>query len=135
MLQKLIFIGHLGRDPEMRYTPAGQAVTHFSVAVNRRYTDADGQGIEATLWLRVSAWGRLAETCNQSLTKGQRVFVEGRLQVDPATGGPRTYTRQDGTPGAAFEVTATTVLFLSGRAAAGDEPESGAAAAAEAAPC
>ena len=115
MFQKLSLIGHVGREPEMRYTPSGAAVTNFSVAVNRRYMGGNGEQVEETLWVRVSAWDRLGENCNEFLNKGQRVFVEGRLQADPATGGPRTYTRRDGTVGASFEVTASTVLFLSGR--------------------
>jgi single-strand DNA-binding protein len=115
MFQTLIFIGNLGRDPEMRYTPSGQAVTDLNVATNRKYTSSDGQQVEETTWFRVSVWGRQAETCNQYLKRGSKVLVEGRLRPDPATGSPRVWTRQDGTPGATFEVTAQTVRFLSSR--------------------
>ena len=103
----------MGRDPEMRYTPSGQAVTNLSVATNRQYTASDGQRVKETAWFRVSVWGRQAETSNQYLRRGSRVLVEGRLRPDPATGGPRIYTRQDGTTGASFEITANWVQFLS----------------------
>jgi len=74
----IIVIGNLGRDPEMRYTPNGQAVTSFSVASSRKYTTAAGEQREETEWFNCSAFGKLAETCNQYLTKGQQVYVEGR---------------------------------------------------------
>lgn len=115
MYQKIIIIGNLGRDPEMRYTPSGQAVTNFSVATNRQYTASDGQQVKETVWFRVSAWGRQAETCNQFLRQGSKVLVEGRLTADQATGGPRLWTRQDGSPAASFEISAVTVRFLSTR--------------------
>jgi single-strand DNA-binding protein len=115
MYQKIIIIGNLGRDPEMRYTPSGQAVTNFNVATNRQYTGADNQMVKETIWFRVSVWGRQAETCNQYLRQGSRVLVEGRLTADPATGGPRVWTRQDGTPGASFEISSNMVKFLSTR--------------------
>ncbi len=116
MYQKIVIVGNLGRDPEMRYTPSGQAVTNFSVATNRQYTASDGQLVKETIWFRISAWGKQAETCNQYLRRGSKVLVEGRLNADPATGGPKTFTRQDGTAGASFEITAGTVRFLSTRA-------------------
>ena len=109
MYQKVIIAGNLGRDPEMRYTPSGQAVTNFSVATNRQYTASDGQLVKETTWFRISAWGRLAETCNQYLRRGSKVLVEGRLNTDPQSGGPRVYTRQDGSTGASFEITADTI--------------------------
>jgi single-strand DNA-binding protein len=115
MYQKIIVVGNLGRDPEMRYTPSGQPVTNFSVATNRKWTNADGSPGEETVWFRVTAWGKLGETCNQYLSKGRQVLVEGRLTPDPETGGPRIWTRQDGTPGASFEITAFTVKFLGRR--------------------
>ena len=110
-----ILVGNLGRDPEMRYTPSGQAVTSFSVAVSEAYTSANGEKIKKTIWFRVSAWGKQAETCNQYLKKGSKVLVEGRISADPATGGPKIFTRQDGTSGSSFEITATIVRFLSSR--------------------
>ena len=115
MYQKIIIVGNLGRDPEMRYTPSGQPVTNLSVATNRKWTSADGTPGEETIWFRVSVWGKQAETCNQYLSKGGQVLVEGRLRPDPATGGPRIWTRQDGTAGASFEVTSFNVRFLGGR--------------------
>ena len=116
MYQKVIIIGNLGRDPEMRYMPDGTAVTNFSMATNRRWTDRNtGQPVDETTWFRVSVWGRQAETANQYLSQGRRVLVEGVLPPDRATGGPRTYTRNDGTVGASFELRADNVRFLGGR--------------------
>lgn len=116
--QRITIVGNLGRDPEMRYTPSGQAVTNFSVATNRQYTTSNGEKVKETVWFRVSAWGRQAETCNQYLNTGSQVLVEGRLTPDRETGGPRVFTRNDGTTGASFEITAGRVVFLSSR---GDE--------------
>lgn len=115
MYQRITIIGNLGRDPEMRYLPSGQAVTNISVATNRRYTDSNGQRVDETAWFRVSVWGNQAENVNQYLQKGSKVLVEGRLRPDPETGGPRVYTRGDGSSGASFEITAQRVLFLSTR--------------------
>ena len=115
MFQNLILVGNLGRDPEMRYTPSGTAVTNFNLAVNRTYSGADGQQVKETLWFRVSAWNKQAEACNQYLHQGSKVLVEGRLECDPETGGPRIWTRSDGTPGASFEVRANSVKFLDGK--------------------
>ena len=116
MYQKIIVIGNLGRDPEMRFTASGQAVTNFNLASNTKYTASDGQLVEETTWFRVSVWGKMAEACNQYLGKGSKVLVEGRLKPDPETGRPRVFERQDGTSGSSFEVTALTVKFLSTRA-------------------
>lgn len=113
--QKIIVTGNLGRDPEMRYTPSGQAVTSFSVAVNESYTNANGEKVKKTIWFRVTAWGKQAEICNQYLKKGQQVLVDGRMSADPATGGPKIWTKQDGSTGSSFEITASTVRFLSSR--------------------
>lgn len=115
MFQTIILAGNLGRDPEMRYTPTGQAVTSFSVATNRQWTNNNGETIKETVWFRISAWGKLAETCNQFLRKGSKVLVEGRLTADSTTGGPRVWTGQDGQPRASFEVSAQTVRFLTSR--------------------
>jgi len=113
--QKIIIAGNLGRDPELRYTPQGTPVVNFTVATNERWTDQEGQQQERTTWFRVTAWRRLAETCAQYLTKGRQVLVEGRLNPDPQTGGPRVWTGNDGVPRASYEVTALTVKFLGGR--------------------
>ena len=121
MYQKLVIVGNRGTDPEMRYTAAGQAVTNFSVATNRRYTSSDGNQVDETTWFRVSVWGKQAETTNQYLKKGNKVLVEGRLNPDRETGGPKIWTRQDGTSAASFEMTADVVRFLTPRA----EAESG----------
>ena len=114
MYQKLVIIGNLGNDPEMRETPSGQAATNFSVATNRKWTGSDGQLNEETVWFQVSTWGKLAERCNQYLTKGQKVFCEGRLTVDRETGGPRIWMDQDGNPRASYELIAFEVKFLGG---------------------
>ena len=118
MFHKVILVGNLGRDPEMRYTPGGQAVTNLSVASSRRFTDSSGEMRDETVWFRVSVWGRQAESCNQYLRKGRQVLVEGRLNPDD-NGNPRIWNAQDGTPRASFEVTAQTVRFLGGRDDAG----------------
>ncbi len=115
MYHTIILVGNLGRDPEMRYTPSGQPVTNFNVATNRQYTDSNGQQVKETIWFRVSTWGKQAETCNQYLKKGSKVLVEGRLVPDPATGSPRIYKKQDGSSGSSFEISASTVRFLSSR--------------------
>lgn len=128
MYQRLVLVGNLGRDPEMRYTPNGTAVTSLSVATSRRYTTADGQQKEETVWFRVSVWGKQAEPCNQYLAKGSKVLVEGTLVPDE-NGGPRIWTGSDGKARASFEVRATTVRFLSSKrdtaqaAAGGAVPE------------
>ncbi len=123
----LILVGRLGRDPEMRYTNTGQAVTSFSVATDYQFTDASGQVKKETTWFAITVWGKQAESCNNFLQKGRMVLVEGRLKADPETGGPRTFTKNDGTTGAKFEVTARTVRFLSskaeGQVQAGEEPQ------------
>jgi single-strand DNA-binding protein len=80
-LNKVMIIGNLGRDPEMRYTPSGRPVTSFNVATTRSWTSYDGERREETEWFNVVAWGPLAEICNTHLSKGQQVYVEGRLQT------------------------------------------------------
>jgi len=115
MFHTIIVAGYLGRDPEMRYTPAGQAVTNFSLGSTRRYTASNGEQKDETAWFRVSVFGKQAESCNQYLKKGRPVLVEGRLNID-SSGGPRVYQRQDGSFAASFEITASVVRFLgSGR--------------------
>lgn len=118
MYQKVVLVGNLGRDPEMRFTPDGTPVTNLSVATSERWTGQDGQQQERTTWWRVSVWGRQAEAVNQYLSKGRQVLVEGRMNPDPETGGPRMFTRNDGSAGASYEVRAITVRFLGGRAEA-----------------
>jgi single-strand DNA-binding protein len=122
MFHTLLIVGNLGKDPEMRYTPSGQAVTSFSVATNRQYQGANGEMVKETIWFRISTWGKQAETCNQYLHKGSKVLIEGRLQPDANTGGPRVFQRQDGTSAASFEVTASTVRFLSSKEEDGAAP-------------
>ncbi len=114
MYHTIIIVGNLGKDPEMRYTPSGQAVTNFNVATSRKYTGSDGALVQETIWFRVSVWGKQAETTNQYLRKGSKVLVEGRLIPDPKTGGPKIWQGQNG-PGASFEISANTVRFLSSR--------------------
>jgi single-strand DNA-binding protein len=80
-LNKVMIIGHLGRDPEMRYTPSGRPVTTFTVATNRTWNTTDGEKHNETEWFNVVSWGNLAEICKQYLSKGQQVYVEGRLQT------------------------------------------------------
>lgn len=124
MYQKIIIVGNLGRDPEMRYMPDGTAVTSFSVATSRSWTDkASGQPREETLWFRVNVWGRQGEVANQYLSKGRKVLVEGQLQGDAQTGGPKLFTRSDGTVGSSFEIRAETIRFLSPKGEGGFEGE------------
>jgi single-strand DNA-binding protein len=112
MYHTIIIVGNLGKDPEMRYTPSGQAVTSFNVATSRQYTNQGGQTVKETCWFRVSVWGKQAESCNTYLKKGSKVLVEGRLTPDLKSGGPKTYQRQDGTTGASYDVSASTVRFM-----------------------
>lgn len=114
MFHNTTVVGNLGRDPEMRYMPDGNAVTNFSVAVS----DFVG-GEKQTMWVRVSAWGKQAENCNQYLKKGSKVLVQGRLRFDSATGGPALFSRNDGIQSASFELTADKVVFLSSKADSG----------------
>jgi len=97
-------IGNLGGDPEMRYTPNGRPVTSFSIATTNRYT-VEGEQREETQWFRVSTWNRTAEVCNQYLSKGSKVYVEGRLQG-------RQWEGQDGVQRFSIEINADRVLFL-----------------------
>ena len=110
MWQQITLVGNLGGDPEMRYTQDGTPVTSFSVATNRRWSAQDGTTQEKTVWFSISAWRRLAETCNEYLTKGQRVLVVGEVEE------PSTWTDQEGNARASLEVQARNVRFLNTRA-------------------
>jgi single-strand DNA-binding protein len=116
-LNKIMLIGNVGSDPEMRYTPNGKAVTSFRMATNYRYAGSDGERREETEWFRVSVWGRQAESCNQFLSKGKRVYVEGRLRS-------RSWEGQDGQMRTSLEVSANRVIFLD-RVAPVSLPEEG----------
>lgn len=107
-MNKIIIIGNLGRDPEMRYSTSGNPMTSFSIASNHRYTTASGERREETEWFNCTAFGRLADTCNQYLSRGQQVYVEGRLRS-------RQYDRRDGTPGFSLDVTVTDMQMLGRR--------------------
>lgn len=122
MYQQITLIGNLGADPEMRYTPNGQPVTSFRMAVSRTWTGQDGQRQEKTVWFRVTAWRKLAETASQYLTKGSKVLVVGEMED------PNAYIDRDGKPRASLEVTASTIRFLSTRGeanAVGQMPSGG----------
>ena len=116
-LNKIMLIGNVGSDPELRYTPNGKAVTSFRMATNYRYMGSDGERKEETEWFRVSVWGKQAESCNQFLSKGRRVYVEGRLHS-------RSWEGQDGQMRTSLEVSANRVIFLD-RAAAVSLAEEG----------
>lgn len=120
----IIMVGNLGRDPELRYAPNGNAVCSLNVASNRQYTDSAGQKVKETTWFRVSVWGKQGESCNQYLKKGSSVLVEGELRPDPETGGPRVYDTKTG-PGASYEVNARTVRFLGGSGNSAVEEDDG----------
>ena len=112
MYQHITLIGNLGRDPELRYTPAGQAVVDLSVATKETWKDQSGEKQERTTWWKVAVWGKQAESCNQYLKKGSRLLVEGTIRGDE-NGNPRTFQKKDGTTGASYEMTAKDVRFLS----------------------
>ncbi|HYV49362.1 MAG TPA: single-stranded DNA-binding protein [Myxococcaceae bacterium] len=107
-VNKVILIGNLGRDPEVRFTPSGQAVANFTVATNESWTDKQGQKQERTEWHRIVVWGKLAELCGEYLSKGRQCFVEGRLQT-------REWTDKEGKKNYTTEVVAQNVQFLGGR--------------------
>ncbi len=106
-VNKVIVLGRLGQDPEMKYTPSGSAVTNFSVATSESWTDKSGQKQERTEWHRIVVWGRLAEISNQYLAKGRQVYIEGRLQT-------RQWEDKNGQKRYTTEINATTVQFIGG---------------------
>ncbi len=104
-LNKVMVIGNLGTDPEMRFTPSGNQVTSFRLATTRTYTTSEGERKQETEWFTVVTWSKLAETCNQFLAKGRRAYVEGRLST-------RTWEGQDGQKRFTTEIVANRVIFL-----------------------
>jgi single-strand DNA-binding protein len=110
-LNKVLIIGNVGTEPEMRFTPNGNPVTSFRVATNRVYTTGEGERKQETEWFTVVAWNKLAESCNQFLTKGQRIYAEGRLHT-------RTWESQDGQKHSRTEIVANRVIFLDRQAVA-----------------
>ncbi|HEU5348320.1 MAG TPA: single-stranded DNA-binding protein [Ktedonobacterales bacterium] len=112
MLNKIMLIGNLGRDPELSYTPSGKAITKFSLAVSRRRRDESGEQREETTWFNVVAWERLAETCNNYLQKGSKVYIEGRMTS-------RKYTDKDGIERTVWDVVASDMEMLTPRGGAG----------------
>lgn len=106
---RIILVGNLGRDPELRYTPQGTPVCSFSMATNERRKDKTGEMQDQTTWFRVTLWGRQAETASQYLSKGRPVYIEGRLRVEE-------WTDRDGKPRHTLEVHATDMQFIGGRA-------------------
>jgi len=118
-LNKVMVIGYLGRDPEMRYTPSGRPVTSFSVATSRSWVATDGERREETEWFNVVAWGSLAEICKQHLYKGQQVYVEGRLQT-------RGWEDADGKKHYRTELVANEMIILGNRKGAEIPAEGGA---------
>lgn len=117
-LNKVLIIGNVGNDPEMRYTPNGDPVTSFNVATNWRYTTSEGEQREETEWFRVNTWGRLAETCNQYVVRGMKVYVEGRLKSSP-------WSTQDGELRSGNEIRANEVRFLDRAPASGTDSSGG----------
>jgi single-strand DNA-binding protein len=115
-LNKVMIIGRLGRDPEMRYTPSGRPVTTFSVATSRSWNTSDGERRSETEWFNVVAWGSLAEICNQYLIKGQQVYVEGRLQS-------RSWEDNDGRRHTSVEIVANEMIMLGDRRSSNEEPD------------
>lgn len=113
MYQSITLIGNLGNDPEMRYTPSGVPVASFSLAVSKSVKSEDGQRQDKTIWFRVTAWRKLAETASQYLAKGRQVMVIGEIEE------PRVFTGKDGEHRASLDVTAYTIKFL-GQRSTGD---------------
>jgi single-strand DNA-binding protein len=117
-----MIIGNLGQDPEMRYTPSGRPLTKFRAATNRSWTGEDGKKQTETEWFNVVAWGKLAEICNQYLTMGQKVYIEGRLHT-------RHWTDDDGNHRSATEIVAQEMIMLEGKSSresdSTPEPETG----------
>ena len=113
MYQKTIVVGHLGRDPEMRYTQSGVPVTSFSVATTRKWSSASGEQQEKTTWFRVTCWRKLAELTAQYLKKGRLVLVEGDIEAS-------AFTDREGNARASLELTATNIKFLGGRGEGGE---------------
>lgn len=111
-LNKVMILGRLGQDPELKYTPSGAAVCNFSVATTESWTDKSGQKQERTEWHRIVVWGKLGELCNQYLSKGRQAFVEGTLQT-------RSWEAQDGSKRYTTEINAKNVQFIGGQASAG----------------
>ena len=111
-VNKVILIGNLGKDPEVRFTPSGAAVSNFNIATNESWTDKSGQKQERTEWHRIVVWGKLAELCGEYLKKGRQCYVEGRLQT-------REWTDKEGKKNYTTEVVAQTVQFLGGGAGGG----------------
>jgi single-strand DNA-binding protein len=109
-VNKVILLGRLGQDPELKYTPGGSAVCNFSLATTEAWTDKQGQKQEKTEWHRVVVWGKLAELCNQYLAKGRQAFLEGRLQT-------RSWDDKDGNKKYTTEILASTVQFIGGASA------------------
>lgn len=105
---KIILIGNLGRDPELKYTPQGNPVCHFTMATNERRRDRAGEQQDITTWFRVTLWGRQAELASQYLTKGQSVYIEGRLRLSE-------YNDREGQPRQSLEVNATDMQFIGGK--------------------
>jgi single-strand DNA-binding protein len=119
-LNKVMVIGHLGRDPEMRYTPSGRPVTTFTLAVSRSWNSADGEHHAETEWFSIVAWGNLAEICKQYLTKGQQVYIEGRLQT-------RRWDDKEGQKHTSVEIVANEMMMLGERRESGQGTEEQAA--------
>jgi single-strand DNA-binding protein len=107
-VNKVILVGNLGRDPELRYTQSGQGVANFTLATNERWRDKDGNNQERTEWHRIVVWGKQAESCAQYLQKGRSVYVEGRLQT-------REWEDKEGHKRQTTEINAQVVQFLGGR--------------------
>lgn len=114
MYQKLMIIGYVGRDPELKYLPSGKAICNFSVATSERRFDADGNASDRTTWWRVTAWGKTAEAVEKYVKKGSKVLVDGKMNPD-TNGNPRVFQKQDGSWHANYEMDAQTVRFLDGK--------------------
>jgi single-strand DNA-binding protein len=115
-VNKVILLGRLGQDVELKYTPSSKAVANFSLATTESWNDKDGNKQEKAEWHKVVVWGKLAELCNQYIKKGSQVFVEGSLQT-------RSWEKKDGTKAYTTEINARTVQFLGGQQSVEEKPD------------
>jgi len=115
-VNKLILIGNVGSEPEMRFTPSGRPVTSFSLATNKKYSTSDGERKEETNWFKITTWGKLAETCNEFVSKGMSIYAEGAVRLDEWEG-------EDGQKRSRMVLTANQIQFLTPRKQNGEVPQ------------
>lgn len=123
MYQKIILIGNLGKDPDMKMTPKGTSVCHVSLATNRNYTTGEGKEIKETTWWNITVWGKMAEAVFKYMHKGSKVYIEGHINPGE-DGNPRLWQRQDKSTAASYDVTAEVFKFLDKAGSSSETPAS-----------